>query len=313
MPHYSPKKLPSAGFALIVAGGTLLLPSIDVVAETSDSWPTEVAQVTGDDKAAKVVNQKIKLLNSLLRSSIVDRALASGAEKPARLLKEIKRLRVEGQTLLENGDSEGAGKSIAAAMKKVSALASMTPKRNRSSGGEKSRARFLELKTSVQSYLGTIGEAAVNKASAKLANRALRDIRRLVVESESDAASDNYSRAEKVMSEAYKIAVKTVTQLRDKKTVTYSLEFKTPADEYKYEAERNENFESLVDIVLKEHKPSEGLKKLVARYVAESRKIRDEANALASEQNYVEAIKAMERASKNLSRALGSINPKYAF
>ena len=75
--------------------------------------------------------------------------------------------------------------------------------------------------------------------------------------------------AQRRIKEAYNMAVAALTRIRENETVVYALDFRTPADEYRYEQNRHQSYSMLVSQMRKSSELGEQALKLAQRYLDE--------------------------------------------
>ncbi len=130
---------------------------------------------------------------------------------------------------------------------------------------------------------------------AKLAQaQRLRDAQKLVA-------------ARQVLDEAYVAATMAIEQVRGGETLVRTLHFETKQDEYQYEVDRNNTHRMLVDVLLKEKIAANvSLKSIVEKFMEKAAKTRASAEQQAAGGDYETAVGTMERATKEIVRAIRS-------
>ncbi len=113
--------------------------------------------------------------------------------------------------------------------------------------------------------------------------------------------------ARKVLDEAYVAAKVAIEQVRGGETLVRTLHFETKAEEYHYEVDRNDTHRMLVDVLLQEKiRDNASLKSIVEKFMDQSAKTRATAEQQAASGDYKTAIETMERATKEIVRAIRS-------
>ncbi|HEX5803393.1 MAG TPA: hypothetical protein VFY24_10235 [Azospira sp.] len=108
---------------------------------------------------------------------------------------------------------------------------------------------------------------------------------------------------------AKRLAIEAMVRLKSGQTVTHSLKFETPADEYAYELRRFDSNEMLVAMNLREAgaNADTGQRQRLAGELDEAQRLKQAAGNDAAAGRYGDAIKRMEAASVHLTRALQAL------
>jgi hypothetical protein len=113
--------------------------------------------------------------------------------------------------------------------------------------------------------------------------------------------------ARKVLDVAYVAAKVAVEQARGGETLVRTLHFETKEEEYHYEVDRNDTHRMLVDVLLQEKiKANASLKMIVDKFMDKAAKTRASAEQQAASDDYETAVETMERATKEILRAIRS-------
>lgn len=248
-----------------------------------------------------VVEQKLKLIENLLNSPKVrdaaagDNAEIKGLVAKARELVEAARGDLAGQ------EYDRAANTLDEALKAVSAVSARASRGGATLSEDARRAQNADLTEQIRTYRGSLAEAA---KLDKAAQDALGRLDRVTAEAAEMTRAGRHADANRLLAEAYKLAVTSVSQSRAGQTVVMSLKFETPADEFAYEQRRNQSQAMLVDMMVSEGRAQGSLKDAVNRQTTESRKLRERAESEAKTGDYKSAIKSMEQATGELTRAL---------
>lgn len=259
-----------------------------------------LAQETGSESARPLIEQKLKLLGSLLASPRIAQIEAGDNDAAKALVSEAKALLAQSRRALDAGDLTGAGTAADAAMRTAAAARSGGPT---AANPEQQHARNDELLGQVRSYRATIA-AAWTAAAEGDAEDALVRLDRQIAEAEELSQAGRYADASRLLADAYKTAVALVSKQSAGQTVVYQLHFATPADEYAYELERHRSHEMLIDVALAERGVA---REAIAAFLAKSAEFRATAEAAARRGAYDDAIGGMESATLQLVRALQSL------
>ena len=120
-------------------------------------------------------------------------------------------------------------------------------------------------------------------------------------------ASGEYEEGRKVLHEAYVAAKVAIEQLRGGDTLIRSLNFKNKQEEYTYELDRYATHRMLVDVLVREKiKDRDNTKKMVQMFLDRAAKLKTESEKQSSDGNYDSAVSTIERATKEIVRAIRS-------
>lgn len=127
----------------------------------------------------------------------------------------------------------------------------------------------------------------------------------LVAHSKRLAAASRLAEAKSVAEEANRFVVESIVKLRSGETVVVSLSFDNPMQEYAYEQRRFESNEVMVLLMVEEGRASDPRQKnIVDRFSSEGRRLRQLAEKDAGMGKFAEAVRSMEAASTELTKAL---------
>jgi tetratricopeptide (TPR) repeat protein len=260
-----------------------------------------LAQASAQNQAVAVA-KKLELLQRYLDSKSAQKIADSENGAAIELLK---RARERGDQALQSynrGDMAIAGERLTEAFRAYTEALDVV--RTKRSGYAEVKKQNDGLREEIASYLQAFDEALLAKgpAAAGLLNRGR--VKELLDESRSLEQNGDPQTAQKRLKEVYNMAVGALTRVRQNETVVYSLDFRTPADEYRYEQNRHQSYTMLVDQMRQSSELSEQALKLAQRYADEGAKLRTEAETQAAAGQFDTAIKTMEEANKRLVRSL---------
>ncbi len=261
-----------------------------------------VAAQASDPNRAVAIAKKLELLQRYLDSGGAQKIAASDNATALELLERARERAGLAFASYNRGDMAIAEERLSEAFRAYSEATDVL----RSQGAPESELRQQNagLREEIDSYLRAFDEALLAKgpSAAGLLNRGrLNELldQSTYLEENGDALA-----AHNRLKEAYGMAVSALTQARDNETVVYSLNFRTPADEYDYEQNRHRSYVMLVEQMSQSTELSEQAVALAMRYADEGAKLRQQAESQAAAGRYQEAIATMEEANKRLVRAL---------
>ena len=110
--------------------------------------------------------------------------------------------------------------------------------------------------------------------------------------------------AEQYAESAFHRVREAIVALRQGDTLVRSLHFDSPADEYRYEADRNQTHEMLVKLLIQKQTLSDTDRVAIQRLLESANQLRKQADDHAGEQDYPSAIKALEGSTQYFIRAI---------
>lgn len=243
--------------------------------------PTDVA--AGDAARRALVTQKSRLLEQVLASPRARTLLA------------------EGRQAADAGETLRAEAAVDEALRLVTTATSARSTAARADGTLP--LRNAELLQQVSLYRSALVTAlAARKDRQQTSTLAVLD--QFVAEAEKASAVGRHDDANKSLTQAYRLAVISLSEVRAGETITIELEFDTPADEFAYEQRLHQSHELLVDMAVAERKPAAEVLALIAQQVTHARVLRGRADERATAGDHAAAIKLMEQATGHLVRAI---------
>lgn len=121
---------------------------------------------------------------------------------------------------------------------------------------------------------------------------------------ETYAEQSDSARAEQTADAAFHRVREAVVALRGGDTLIRSLHFESPADEYRYEVDRNQTHELLVKLLVQKQSLLAAELENIQRSLDTARQLREQAEAQAGERNFSSAIKALEESTQHIIRAI---------
>ena len=261
------------------------------------------AQATGEDMKRRLVEQKIKLLETLLNSPAA-KLLATGqdADAAGQIANGTRSVDVARKALGENRLDEATAaldvgmKSVGAATRKSQSGAALSESAQRKTYDDQTEQ--------VATYRASVDDLTRDPKSGDAARALLVRIDALTAEARQLAGGSRLGEANRKLADAYKLATEELARLRQGQEVVMSLKFATPADEYAYELKRYGSNEIMVDMMVNEGKADGDRRRLVDKYLDEGRRLKRDAEGRAGATQHKEALVLMEKANDQMKRAL---------
>lgn len=279
----------------------LLLSALFVLLSGSAAADEAAPATAQPEQRAQLVKQKLLLLESLLNSSKIRQLQESGSLDARDRVANAVKLRDQARSWMVSGDIEAAAKAVDESLRTAtaaSAAANSAPLLD----PQLQQKQNADLEQQVRNYQSAIDEALKKQGKPQDARQAA--LRGLLENAAADSAAERYGAANRKLTEAYRLAVTMLSELRAGETVVLDLKFATPADEYAYEQKRNHSHEMLTEMMVQEGKADGGNRAKFDQLVEAARQLRLNAESMAKAGDYKGAIRQLEDATGQLIKAL---------
>jgi hypothetical protein len=266
-----------------------------VIAQTTDAQ-------NPSDQRKRLIEQKIRLVELLINSPAAQNsAYGREAEAPALILSG-KKLLDKARTALAANQFDEAGVALDEALRSVSKASSKISAKNDSLSQSAQQESFRNLSDQVATYRLSLADLV--KQGISEAKPIVAQVDTLIQEANTLFKTTQLGDANRKLAEAYKLAIESLTRLRAGQTVTLSLKFDSPEQEYEYEIKRFNSGEIMVNMMVDEGRAEGDRRKLVDGFVGEGKRLHEQASDLARSRDYKSAVSSMEKATIQLNRAL---------
>lgn len=256
------------------------------------------AQTASPEQKRQLVEQKIKLLGMLLGSATAK----TSADMPTLAERGRRAIELARAAVAENR-LDDATRVLDEALKSSSAESRRLQSESALSAGAQ-RQTYQNLREQVATYRAAVAELTKDAKAGGAARSLLGRIDAQSAEAGKQEGLGHLQEANRILSDAYKLAVAEISRLRAGQEVIMSLNFETPADEYAYEQKRFDSGEMMVGMMVAEGRAAGERQALVDGYANEGRRLRSEAADLARNGQHKEAVRLMEQATGQMNRAL---------
>lgn len=277
--------------------GTLLAVATAMAAEPPD----------GDNGRRQIAEQKLRLVETLLESPRLKQAGAD-AEAGAALAR-VRQLLDAARRSIAARDHERAAQALDEALRAAS-NASAGLQRKAGGAGLTDRVQHeqnAELREQLEGYRASLAETAKQPGARAPAAAALEQVDQLTAAAQQQLRADRQGEANRLLAEAYQIAVSALARLNEGRTIVLALKFETPADEYAYEQQRHRSHALLVNKLKSEDRALGAAREAVDCHLDAGRRLRERAESEAAKQDFGSAVKTMENATAELVRALSAM------
>jgi hypothetical protein len=188
------------------------------------------------------------------------------------------------------------------------ALVLVNTEARRLSKGQVQRERLREaydkqLKT-VEAFRTAFDRVAREKAASASTITQAETLAKLIGQAEGLAAEGRLADAKSVLDRAYRMSTGSLRELREGDTLVRSLVFETPADEYKYEHDRNFSHVMLLKLALSQNQPSASRLKAIESLRAKALDLQEQGERQAQDGDHVSAIDTLVESTKTLMKAI---------
>jgi tetratricopeptide (TPR) repeat protein len=261
------------------------------------------APVNADDQALRdKVRNKILLAQNYLESRTATEVSASGSVVARALITRARELVEKAISDLDQGLLEPAQKNVDQSLKLFSAAAASNTRRKQSH--QKDLIEIESTRAEIDAYLESYRAALSDKTPD--AGQALDQdqVEGLISSAEQSRSDGDIQSAKNALNQARQLVVAALVEIRDQETVVYTVEFETPADEFRYEQERYREYVALGEKVLASEEVDQSRKLIFQQLSDGGKQLSSEAVAWAEEGDYDSAINRMQVAIKKMVQGL---------
>ncbi|MFQ5618238.1 MAG: hypothetical protein ACE5FR_04630 [Rhodospirillales bacterium] len=170
--------------------------------------------------------------------------------------------------------------------------------------GQRLRAAYDKRRNSVVIFLSAYERVAGEKELSAATMAQVEELRRLLRKAEKLKAAGRIIEANDVLERAYRTARGDIREMREGKTLVRSLNFETPAAEYRYEHDRNDSHIMLLQFAIANKNPPKARRTRIDVLRRQAMGLRDEAESQARAGDHVSAIETLTRSTNSLLKAI---------
>lgn len=264
------------------------------------------AQDSGNQKR-KLIEQKIRLIDMLINSPAAKSASTGGDQESVKLIEAGQKTFESAKQAYADDRLDEASKLLDDALRSASSASKKVAPSGDGFSESAQRKTFADTADQIKTYRASVVDLVRDPKIGADAAQLLLKIDALTAESKQLADTGRLSDANKKLAIAYKLTIEEITRLRAGQEVILSLKFDTPADEFAYELKRFASTSTMVDMMIAEGRADGQKRPLVDGLVSEANKLKSSADTAAVARQHKEAIDLMEKALKQLNRALQSM------
>lgn len=263
--------------------------------------PSAISQTASGDESntehKRLIEQKIRLVESLVKAP----ANQGDGETPP-LLAVWKTFLDRIRIAMAANQFDVAATEVDEALRKAIKASQRPAGKADPQATETQEAGFATLTGQIATFRTALEELA--KQGSTDARAAVARIGELQADAARAAEAGRWPDANRRLSDAYRLAIESISRLRAGQTVTLSLNFETPRVEYDYETRRFDSTSLMVNMMIDDGRAAGERRKLVDGFNREGGRLRLEAGGQAQSGDYKAAIATMENAVGQLNRAL---------
>ena len=260
------------------------------------------ALAAADPDSADLVRRQITMTKNYLESGTAGKIDASDNPQARQLLEQARTLFSEGNAEFESGDLDAARQKLTLAIQKFTAAAAANAKK--AVDPEKFSADIAAIRAEIEAYLGSFNTALAQKGPSMAGLLDQQYVAELMTRGGQLQTDGDYRAAISSLNEAKRLVVEALIKIRNNETVVYTVEFQTPADEFRYENERYLEYQALGQQVLDNGDIAQSRRKLFEQLRQKSEQLSEEALALAGQGDFTTAIGRMEDAVNKMVQGL---------
>lgn len=258
----------------------LLAAACQFAAAQQEAAPVPAARAPAVAVTANGLNQRYEAIGNLFeRSSAARHIEKEGTPESKEILQQAKQMRADARKAIDAGELEKADGLLREASKLL--FKAERASRSTEMSAEKVKTDFIRKRESVAALLQTGRSFAGEEGAGKCE---LGQGEGLAKEADKLAGDGKYPEGRVKLDKAYGLIQAAIVCLRDNKTVSDSKDFKTKAEEFKYEQGRNEDYQGLIAGVV------DGKDASWTDVAKKSRELRDEADGLAKKNDHEAAL-----------------------
>lgn len=275
------------------------------VAEAQHLHAAEIGAANNGQSSLETVQQKLQLLKTLLsKSPAVERATHSENETVRQKIVSARAIHAKASNELGAGNTARADELLDEALQLIESASRQSPDPLQPERDQ--RKHYTELLEGLHNLQATYHDLSLHLSpKAGLASPGEPDrVPGMIDQAQTLARNHHYREAAELLNNAHSAIIAALNKLLKSTALMYDSKFKSPVEEFDYEMARYLSYEELIPIAYAELNPGEESIKISARFVQESREMRDRARQQAASGDLPSAIASLNEAVKHLQAAL---------
>ncbi len=249
------------------------------------------------------LGRRLESVNTLIEKSSAARQVdTAGNGDSAQRRERARALHREATAAYEAGDYQKANTLLDNAAKEM--IGSVRKAEPAQVVEDKKQRDFNNRLDSVKALQDALKRVSSEKKAGAKGAQASTKVEELVKEAVSLRDAGQVEKGRVVLDQAYLTAKLAVQNLRQGDTLVRELKFESKEDEYKYELDRNDTHQMLIQVLVEGKGPGASQDPMVADRVKQAEALRKEAEALAAKGDYEGAIKKLDDSTKELVKGI---------
>jgi len=249
------------------------------------------------------LGRRLESVNTLIEKSSAARQVDSaGNGDSAQRRERARALHREATAAYEAGDYQKASTLLDNAAKEM--IGSVRKAEPAQVLEDKKQRDFNNRLDSVKALQDALKRVSSEKKAGAKGAQASTKVEELVKEAVSLRDAGQVEKGRVVLDQAYLTAKLAVQNLRQGDTLVRELKFESKEDEYKYELDRNDTHQMLIQVLVEGKGPGASQDPMVADRVKQAEALRKEAEALAAKGDYEGAIKKLDDSTRELVKGI---------
>jgi tetratricopeptide (TPR) repeat protein len=266
---------------------------------------TALAQVQAPKAEAtkESVGRRLESVNTLIeKSSAAKQVDSAGNGDSSQRRERARALHKEATAAYEAGDYAKASTLLDEAAKAM--IGSVRKAEPAQVVEDKKQRDFNNRLDSVKALQDALKRVSSEKKAGAKGADASKKVDELVKEAVSLRDGGQVDKGRLVLDQAYLTAKLAVQNLRQGDTLVRELKFESKEEEYKYEVDRNDTHQMLIQVLVEGKGPGASQDPMVADRVKAAEALRKEAEALAAKGDYEGAIKKLDDSTRELVKGI---------
>lgn len=265
-------------------------------------FATVSLQAFSDDEKSQW-EKKFHALGELIdRSSVSRQILKSNNEASLQQYKLAQSFREQAVTAYREGKYDESDMLIGKSKKALFEAAKLS--RSGENRKDKEKKSYESMKRSMSALLEAMERIGAEKGKKKQVEAFAEKTRNLIKQADQYVSSAKYKEGIELLGTAIHGIDNEISKMRSGDTLTRSLSFATPKEEYQYELERNETHLMLVNVYLEENPVDGETRSKIDQFLDGAKAFRKKAEDMASTGKYQDAVREMEGSTVNIIRAI---------
>ena len=291
-----------AGVAVLLSSA-LLLVATQAIGEFSRRTDTGWSMKRPADTSS-VIKGDIERVRTLIESSSAARKILESGSPEALALRETAREHFEAAVAVHaNGNLESAAEHLSRA--KILLFQAARTADHGAAVANKKESDYTNRRDSIEALLMAHERITTEQKKRDLHQALVEQLSPKLEQAADLADADRFVDARTVLDTAYLSVKASIENLRGGTTLTRSLDFGSPREEYLYELDRNQALTMLVDVLLAdEERNNPRTADRIDGYLSEAIRLAGEAEKLADRERFKEAIETLDRSTRSIIKAI---------